>query len=367
MGIALFNELPPVGLTGLGHALPTQIRLNDDPVFEPLKRDSEFSNLFTGYRERRVLSQGGSLSALMSDAAVTALHAAKLEPSAVNLLTGFASVSEFLAPNELYQLHRNLQLPESAEVLPIADEFTPFLSGIRVSAERLWCSAPEAMAASLVVCGCHWTANLDYRDPVSISIGDAAGAAVVQRLRSRERSANALRLLGCHSAVPRELYGVMRMTPRAGEALSALREPAASSRPLFAMLPASARVFQQWGVTAPPKLAHELIAAAAVPASEVTLIAHQASRYLLRLARGASPDALSRHLGIAREYDVGLDPRHAFVAFNPDSDPVCFAAWPWAGNSCQCLPASALGLIAARSTFSLLNQPPACPLLPRRD
>jgi 3-oxoacyl-[acyl-carrier-protein] synthase III len=303
MGIALFNELPAVGLSGLGHALPKQIRRNEDPVFDALQKGSQFSDLFTGYRERRVLANGESLGGLMSSAASKALQAADIEPSRVKLLTGFASVSEFLAPNELYQLHRSLDLPESAEVLAIADEFTPFLSGIRISAERI---LVEGSTASLVVCGCHWTANVDYRDPVSVSIGDAAGAAVVQRLDQQKRSNGAFRLLGWHSAVPREMYGVMRQTPRAGEALSTLREPASNSRPLFAMLPESARVFQQWGVTAPPKLARELIEAAGVPASEVTLIAHQASRYL---------HALPRHPRNVGEYDVGLDPCNTFVEF----------------------------------------------------
>jgi 3-oxoacyl-[acyl-carrier-protein] synthase-3 len=281
MTLTLVGALPAVGICGLGHALPSTERREGDPTYAHLRSADPFSPLFTGYNSRRVLGPEESLTELMAEACRNALRAAATDIADVDLLTGYASVSEFLAPNELFALHRSLGMSERAEVLPIADEFTTFLSGLRLAANRIWLGQGKS---ALVACGCRWTASVDYEDPVSASIGDGAGAAVVQSLDGRESGLN-FRLRGWHSEVPRQLYGAMRLTSRKGIHPTTLLDPEATTRPLFNMLSESERTFRQWGTEAPVRLVRELIGAAGISQTDVTCIGHQASEYLLQIWR----------------------------------------------------------------------------------
>lgn len=289
MSLTLFTDLPPVGIAGLGHAVPESVRSNDDPVYAELRRDSPFRSLFTGYETRRVLAEHESLAELMAAACRSAVASATLNPGEVDLLTGYASVSEFLAPNELYRVHRLLGLPASTETLAVADEFAAFLSGLRLSAERIWLGHARS---ALVVCGCRWSSSIDYKDPVSVSIGDGAGAALVRSLapslpQNGTATDRPLRLVGWNSEVPAEMYGVMRLAPRKAEYPTSLTDPGATTRPLFNMLRESEAVFRDWGVNAPPQIALRLVRAAGVDPEQVTCFTHQASAYLIEAWRQA--------------------------------------------------------------------------------
>jgi 3-oxoacyl-[acyl-carrier-protein] synthase III len=277
MTLTLVAHLPAVGISGTGHALPARARGDGDPVYADLRTKDRFAALFTGYGSRRVLEPTESLADLMTRACREALENARADGCDVDLLTGFASVSEFLAPNELFAVHRLLGLAREAEVVAIADEFTAFLSSLRLAAGRIWLGQSQA---ALVVCGCRWSSNVDYRDPVSASIADAAGAALVQPLGVQDGGAR-LRVLGWHTEVPGGMYGVMRLAPRRGAIPTSSIDSEATTRPLFNMLDESEGVFREWGTNTPPRLAQELVDAAGINPKEVTCIGHQASKYLL--------------------------------------------------------------------------------------
>jgi 3-oxoacyl-[acyl-carrier-protein] synthase III len=281
MTLCLFTHLPPVGIVGLGHALPATTRGNDADAFALSDADSPFRPLFTGYGFRRVLGRDESLAELMSGACRQAIAGASVEAKSVDLLTGYASVSDYVAPNELYRVHQLLELPTTSETLPLADEFTTFISGVRVAAERIWTGSSRT---ALVACGCRWSSNVDYREPVSVSIGDGAGAAVVRLLGD---DCPGFRLVGCHSVTAEGMYGVMRLAPRKGDIPTSSRDGGATTPPLFNMLRESEGVFRDWGVGVPPRVARELLDAASVGFNEVTCIAHQASSYLLDAWRSA--------------------------------------------------------------------------------
>jgi 3-oxoacyl-[acyl-carrier-protein] synthase-3 len=284
MSVRTFFDRPSVGIVGLGHALPTAVRDNQSEVYTEPDPQNPFRTLFRGYGTRRVLGPDESLARLMADACRPALSAGACEPESVDLLTGFASVAEFVAPNELFAVHRMLGLPETAEVLAVADEFTAFLSGLRLACERVWSGSSRA---ALVACGCRWSGNVDYRDPVSVSIGDGAGAALVGSFADAASAGPRLRLVGWNSEVPRTMYGVMRMSPRKGDEPTTLTDADATTRSLFNMLRDSEVVFRDWGVRVPPRIATDLLSAAGVERHEVTCIAHQASGYLLEAWQSA--------------------------------------------------------------------------------
>lgn len=278
MTLCRFDHLPPVGITGVGHALPLAVRDNQAAVYGALRKNDPFGALFHGYETRRVLGPEESLAGLMAEACRAALASGRCGADGVDLLTGHASVGEFVAPSELFSVHRHLALGRATEVLPVADEFAAFLSGTRLAAERVWTGS---VRAALVACGCRWTSNVDYADPVSVSIGDGAGAALVRALGAEASGDLRLRLLGWNSEVPPGLYGAMRLCPRRQEEPTTLADVAATTRPLFNMLAESERVFRDWGVRAPPQLAADLLTACGVDRHEVTCIAHQASGHLL--------------------------------------------------------------------------------------
>jgi 3-oxoacyl-[acyl-carrier-protein] synthase-3 len=269
-----FDPEFPIGLTGLGASTPASERHNGDPVYAELEQDSRFAPLFFGY-DRRGTLQGGSLAELMQSASVEALARANLEPENIGLLTGYASVSEYLSPNELFQLHRLLSLPESTPVVPVADEFTSFLSGVALAADRIRCGQ---LRAALVSVGCRWTENASYRDPVSASLSDGAATAVVERLDGSRRG---LRLVADASLVPAGLYALMRLAPRAGDEPVTQQHAGLISRPLFNMLPESETLFREFGLEAPPRLARQILASCRVSLSDTTVIGHQATSLLL--------------------------------------------------------------------------------------
>lgn len=273
--VRLFDPDFPIGFSGLGAERPVTERRNGDAVYDELEHDSRFAPLFFGYDKRGVLD-GESLASLMHRAATQALDQARITPDAVGLLTGYASVSEYLAPNELFCVHRLLALPESTPVVPVADEFTAFLTSVSLAADRI---RAGGLRAGLVSVGCRWTENVSYRDPVAASIGDAAAAAVVEPLRTA--SGGTLRLVAEASHVPAGLYGLIRLAPRAGDEPVTLQQPGPVSRPLLSLLPESESLFRDFGLETPPKLAKQVLERCRIPLSATTIIGHQATLHLL--------------------------------------------------------------------------------------
>ena len=87
-------------ITGVGFAVPDQIRTNDDPVFDWIRTHStSHSDLFQGIERRRVLAPDETLAGLMSAAATRALADSGLEAQDVDLLIGAGSVSDYVVRN----------------------------------------------------------------------------------------------------------------------------------------------------------------------------------------------------------------------------------------------------------------------------
>ena len=164
-------------LIGLGYSVPPTRRTNDDPIFDWLKAHvPPDKNPFQGYKTRAVLAPGEDLMTIMVPAALNALEDAKLRPSDIDLLLGYASISPYATPNALSLLHRQLGLPERTWVVPLNNEFSNFNAGL-VMADAL-IRAGRARNI-LIVVGGNWTRHVDYHTVQSISAADGAGAAVV--------------------------------------------------------------------------------------------------------------------------------------------------------------------------------------------
>lgn len=124
-----------IGMLGFGYCVPTHIRTNDDLLFNNIKATGNSQGisekgLFTGMKERRYLKPGEKLEDLMVQASQQALVQAGLKPEQINRLYGYASVSEFITPNALYKVHRDLKLSTQALVVPINTDFGNFLTSV---------------------------------------------------------------------------------------------------------------------------------------------------------------------------------------------------------------------------------------------
>jgi 3-oxoacyl-[acyl-carrier-protein] synthase-3 len=163
-------------IIGTGWAVPNKIRLNDDPIFDWLKGQYPNQDLFKGYKVRHVLDAGEDLMTVMVPAAKMALHKAKKKPEDIDLLIGLGSISDYIQPNALSQLHKELGLPVRTWAVPVGNDYSNFASSLLMADGLI----RAKRAKNILIClGCNWTRNVDYHTLQSISAADGSGAAVM--------------------------------------------------------------------------------------------------------------------------------------------------------------------------------------------
>jgi 3-oxoacyl-[acyl-carrier-protein] synthase-3 len=246
-------------LIGTGFAVPAQVRLNTDPILAKLYKEDP--KLFTGYKERRVLGPGETLTSLMVEAASNALAAARLAPADVDLLLGYGSVAQYITPNNLAQVHLELGLRRDIQVLPLADDFTNFNSAF-VLADAL--IRAGTVRNALIVVGDNWTQYVSYDTQQAISAGDAAGAAVVAPATD-----------GAQWTLADQVY--LTESDDYGDMYMASDGP--GSNPYFHITDEGLKDFVTFGMHQAPALFDTLIARHGITAA--TMICHQASQTLL--------------------------------------------------------------------------------------
>lgn len=259
---------PSISLLGLGAALPEKVRTTADPLFEPLRAQARAqgvseASLFYGNREHRCLAPGESLASLTAKAGRAALEDAGVRPEQVDRLYGWVTVSEYLSPNALYQVHQELGLGTHTLVVPVQADFGNFLVGALLAWEALRAGHSER---ALVVVGAGWTRNIDPSQGHALNIGDGAGAAVLGR---GER----LVLVDYAAETFSDEYGAMTMRPR---------PEAGFAHPVYGLEPERGmRAFLSSGMEGPPRLVHRLLERHGLRAEDITLVSHQATRKLL--------------------------------------------------------------------------------------
>jgi 3-oxoacyl-[acyl-carrier-protein] synthase-3 len=259
-----------VGILGFGHSLPPHIRNNDDPIFnqvEPSINSQGISeaSLFTGMQQRRYLGPGETLEQLMVNAGQQALGQAKLKPEQIDRLYGYASVSEFVAPNALYQVHAQLNLKPSTMVVPINSEFSNFVTSIILAWEAIEVGHCHY---ALIICGSGWTHNVDYTKPHAIAIGDGAGAVVIgpsQRFICMDYDTHTIS----------DEYGVMTLQ----HSDSTSTKPCVPTYKIAAE--AGIQAFLTTGFDSLPKLAQALLQKHQLSSDRIAFIAHQPSYRLI--------------------------------------------------------------------------------------
>lgn len=247
-----------VGLLGLGHATPS-------PATRP---HVEHDRIVPGGPPTApsALPAGQPLSALMAQAARRALDDAGLLPAEVDRLYGFGLLSEQLAPNCLFAVHRDLGLPAATWVVPVATDFTCFLTAVALAQEAV---LAERARHVLVVAGSHLSHAVEPGSEYAATLGDAAAAAVVGR-SPRDT------IVDCGFDVDSALYR--------GTVIEAGGEGGAA-RVAFDLrhLPA----LREHRTVRPPRLIAALLERNNLWRQDITVISHQPSRGQLDLWRSS--------------------------------------------------------------------------------
>jgi 3-oxoacyl-[acyl-carrier-protein] synthase-3 len=263
-------------ITGLGYFVPPNLRTNDDPIFDWLKKNIPPQDQpFQGYNTRVVLGPGEDLMTMMIPAALNALQDANLRPSDIDMLLGYASVSPFADPNELSHLHQMLHLPPSTYVVPLNCEFSNFNASVLMADALIRAGRARNI---LVVAAGNWTRHVNYHTPQAISAADGAGAAVV----SLSSNPSQWQVIDQNTVTVTKYFGSMYMQgqkydqvpPRDGH-----QELWSDS--FFQITDDGMTGFKEFGGKTSLTAVTGLLQRHSLLPSQITLIAHQASSVLL--------------------------------------------------------------------------------------
>jgi 3-oxoacyl-[acyl-carrier-protein] synthase-3 len=269
---------PQPRIIGLGYSVPPNLRTNDDPIFDWLKaHPPSGGNPFQGYVTRVVLGPGEDLMTIMVPAAMNALQDAKLKPSDIDMLMGYASVSPYATPNDLSHLHQMLEMPQSTYVVPLNCEFSNFNAGLLLADALIRAGRAKNI---LVVAGGDWTRHVDYHTVQSISAADGAGAAVV----GLSSDSTQWQVIDQNTVTMTSYFGSMFMQGQPYEQVPPKdRHQVLWSDPFFQITAEGMQGFGQFGGKIAPTAVTQLLARHNIAPNTWTLIAHQASSTLFQM------------------------------------------------------------------------------------
>jgi 3-oxoacyl-[acyl-carrier-protein] synthase-3 len=296
------DQLTP-SILGFGCKVPGAIRDNDDPIFTYLNRLRSYTGEqgpFYGFDTRHVLAQGEDLVSIMKPAAEEALQTAKVGqeggPEKIDLLLGCASVSQYILPSDLYELHRRLGLPDSTLAVPLGNDFSNFNVALVLADALVRTNHAHAV---LIAIGGNWTRAVDYHTVQAFSAGDGAAAVVIARPPQGSQISEwqtwhivdkeVLAVSGNFGTMyladivqtertdrlHRKVPGEVHPWQWPGQPLNEL-----CTSPCFHITPEGFREFFKFGVNRAWEPAVNLLQRTGITSNSVTLIAHQASHAL---------------------------------------------------------------------------------------
>lgn len=272
-------ELHP-RIVGTGHAAPEKVRRNDDPVFKYLHdHPVKGKDLFQGYRERRCLAEGETLIDIMVPAAEMALAESGRVAEDVDLVLGVGSLSDYLVPNVLSEVHQRLGLPARAWPIPLMNGFSQFPAAVMMADALIRAGRARTILLSF---GDNWTRYVNYDTPQAVSASDGAAAAVM----ALSDDPQAFRMVDQVCDVDTSYYGTMKMSGQEIHGAEAppgvsLEDDAAYTHPFFQIDKAGQEGFREFGVQRAPEAVRRLLRIHHRDPAEVCLISHQASSVLM--------------------------------------------------------------------------------------
>jgi 3-oxoacyl-[acyl-carrier-protein] synthase-3 len=262
-------------IIGTGWAVPETIRRNDDPIFDWLRANHPAaSNFFDGYDARHVLKPGEGLIDIMLPAAQMALKTAGKKPEDIDLLLGLGSISEYVQPNMLSQLHNKLGLPENCWVIPIGNDYSNYGSCLLLADGLL----RAKRAKNILICiGGNWTTNVDYKTPQSVSAADGAGAAVMSLSSDKAK----FRVKDHYTVTASENYGQMFTKGLPLENYAGKGQGRAFSPGFFQITEQGLKEFQTFGMEKSITSVTKLLENNGLNGSDISFMPHQTSKSLM--------------------------------------------------------------------------------------
>ncbi len=259
-------------ILGTGFSVPSQIRTNDDPIFEWLKQNNPNGMaLFTGYGQRRVLAPDEDLMTIMVPAAQSAMENAGIAPDEVDLVLGYGSVGEFQSPNDLSLLNAKLGLRPNCWTIAMNNEFSNFNAAIFFADALV---RARRIRHALVCVGCNWTRHVDYHTAQSVSAADGAAAAVV----GSGGTPSQWEIVDFETINNFSYYGNMFMK---GEPAQDAQGAPVWTDSVFQITQRGIEGFKEFGEMETPKAALAMMARHGLQGSDIALVSHQASSVLL--------------------------------------------------------------------------------------
>jgi 3-oxoacyl-[acyl-carrier-protein] synthase-3 len=268
-----------IGIVGKGYGLPANIRTNDDPVFDWLKEHNPSgTDLFQGYKYRRVLSADENVMDILVPAALKALSDANMSASDIDCLLGYVSVGEFNTPNTLIRLHQELNMGAYCSVIPIQADFNNFNYALLFADSLIRTGRAKNV---MIATASNWTKYVDYHTPASLSVSDGAGVVVLSATEKR----GCFSFADISSVMDSSLYGTMFVQP---DLLTYAENKPLFSRPYFHLTDAGQIGFNTFGKEAPPLAVKKLLEKNQISSDEICLISHQSSSVLMEFWQNAA-------------------------------------------------------------------------------
>ena len=281
------NSIPRI--IGTGWHVPTKIRLNEDPIFDWLRKNipkEKIDEMFSGYLERHILSDGENLIDMMFPAALMALKNANKKPADIDLILGCGSISQYIQPNVLSQVHERLGLPKRAWVIPVGNDYSNYASCLLMADALI----RSHRAKTILICiGGNWSRNVDYHTPQSISAADGAGAAVI----ALSDDSSKWSMVDQCTVTDSSYYGSMYtdgLTLKVKTPITVSDPPERSygtvySPNFFQITPEGGKGFTEFGEITALTSVTELLEKNKLTAADVTFMPHQTSQVLINYWR----------------------------------------------------------------------------------
>jgi 3-oxoacyl-[acyl-carrier-protein] synthase III len=176
---------PIAHITGTGRGIPPKVMTNRDFASIGIETSDEWIVERTGIKERHIAQAGESTCTMAASAARTAMTRAGVQPGELDAIVLSTATPDRLLPSTAVDLQAELGASRAA-AFDLSAACSGWLYGMTVAEGMI---SSGVIETALVVGSEKMSAIIDWQDrSTCVLFGDGAGAVVLQRNRSKERT-----------------------------------------------------------------------------------------------------------------------------------------------------------------------------------
>jgi 3-oxoacyl-[acyl-carrier-protein] synthase-3 len=176
---------PVARITGTGRGIPSKVMTNRDFAAIGIETSDEWIVERTGIKERHIAQGDESTCGMAASAARTAMARAEVHPGELDAIVLSTATPDRLLPSTAVDLQADLGASRAA-AFDLSAACSGWLYGMTVAEGMITSGAIET---ALVVGSEKMSSIIDWQDrSTCVLFGDGAGAVVLQRNKSKERS-----------------------------------------------------------------------------------------------------------------------------------------------------------------------------------